>query len=68
VIGSVWPANQRVTGTQLSVDQTGARPWRCHRELAILALEHVAMIPAMVAVMLVHRGEYSLPVHQHAVG
>jgi hypothetical protein len=35
---------------------------------AILALEHVAMIPAMVAVMLVHRGEYSLPVHQHGVG
>jgi uncharacterized membrane protein YfbV (UPF0208 family) len=35
---------------------------------AILALEHVAMIPAMVAVMLVHRGEYSQPVHQHAVG
>ena len=25
------------------------------------------MIPAMVAVMLVHRGEYSLPVHQHAL-
>ena len=42
---------------------------------AILALEHVAMIPAMVAVMLVHRDEYSQPVdeysqpvHQHAVG
>jgi hypothetical protein len=35
---------------------------------AILALEHVAMIPAMVAVMLVHRGEYSRPVHHHGVG
>jgi hypothetical protein len=35
---------------------------------AILALEHVAMIPAMVAVMLVHRAEYSQPVHRHAVG
>jgi hypothetical protein len=35
---------------------------------AILALEHVAMIPAMVAVMLVHRGEYSQPVHRHVVG
>lgn len=35
---------------------------------AILALEHVAMLPAMIAVMLVHRGEYSRPVHQHAVG
>jgi flagellar biosynthetic protein FliP len=35
---------------------------------AILALEHVAMIPAMIAVVLVHRGEYSQPVHQHAVG
>jgi hypothetical protein len=34
----------------------------------ILVLEHVAMIPAMIAVMLVHRGEYSRPVHQHAVG
>jgi hypothetical protein len=35
---------------------------------AILALEHVAMIPAMVAVMLIHHGEYSRPVHQRAVG
>jgi hypothetical protein len=35
---------------------------------AILAIEHVAMIPAMIAVMLIHRGEYSRPVHQHALG
>jgi hypothetical protein len=35
---------------------------------AILALEHVAMIPAMIAVMLVRRCEYSRPVHQHTVG
>jgi hypothetical protein len=35
---------------------------------AILAIEHVAMIPAMIAVMLVRRGEYSRPVHRHAVG
>jgi hypothetical protein len=35
---------------------------------AILALEHVAMIPAMVIVMLVRRGEYSRPVQQHGVG
>jgi hypothetical protein len=34
----------------------------------ILVLEHVAMVPAMVAVMLVHRGEYSRPVHRQAVG
>jgi hypothetical protein len=35
---------------------------------AILTLEHVAMVPAMIAAMLVHRGEYSRPVHQHGVG
>lgn len=34
---------------------------------AILGLEHVAMIPAMIAVMLIHRDEYSRPVHQHTV-
>ena len=33
----------------------------------ILVLEHLAMVPAMVAVMLVHRGEYSRPVHRQAV-
>ena len=32
---------------------------------SILALEHAAMIPAMVAVMLLHRSEYSRPVHLH---
>jgi hypothetical protein len=35
---------------------------------AILALEHAAMIPAMVAVMLLRRSEYSRPVHSHAGG
>ena len=30
---------------------------------SILALEHAAMLPAMVAVMLLHRSEYSRPVH-----
>jgi hypothetical protein len=35
---------------------------------AILALEHVAMVPAMVAVMLLRRGEYARPVHRHGVG
>jgi hypothetical protein len=35
---------------------------------AILALEHVAMIPAMIAVMLLRRGEYSRPVHLRGVG
>jgi hypothetical protein len=34
----------------------------------ILVLEHVAMVTAMVAVMLVHRGEYSRPIHRQAVG
>jgi hypothetical protein len=34
----------------------------------ILVVEHAAMIPAMIAVMLVHRGEYSRPVHPHAAG
>lgn len=29
---------------------------------AILRIEHMAMIPAMLAVMLLHRGEYSRPV------
>jgi hypothetical protein len=33
---------------------------------AILALEHAAMLPAMIAVMLLHRSEYSRPVHSHA--
>ena len=32
---------------------------------SILALEHAAMLPAMVAVMLLHRSEYSRPVHSH---
>jgi flagellar biosynthetic protein FliP len=32
---------------------------------SILPLQHVAMLPAMIAVMLFHRGEYSLPVHSH---
>ena len=32
----------------------------------ILALEHAAMLPAMIAVMLLHRSEYSRPVHSHA--
>ena len=31
-----------------------------------LALEHAAMLPAMIAVMLLHRSEYSRPVHRHA--
>jgi hypothetical protein len=35
---------------------------------AILALEHVAMIPAMIAVMLLRRGEYSRPVHLQGAG
>jgi hypothetical protein len=30
---------------------------------SILALEHAAMLPAMLAVMLLHRSEYSRPVH-----
>lgn len=30
---------------------------------AILPLQHVAMLPAMIAVMLLHRSEYSRPVH-----
>lgn len=33
---------------------------------SILALEHAAMLPAMIAVMLLHRGEYSRPVHGRA--
>jgi hypothetical protein len=33
---------------------------------SILALEHAAMLPAMIAVMLLHRSEYSRPVHSHA--
>jgi hypothetical protein len=33
---------------------------------SILGLEHAAMLPAMVAVMLLHRSEYSRPVHSHA--
>ena len=33
---------------------------------SILALEHAAMLPAMIAVMLLHRSEYSRPVHAHA--
>lgn len=33
-----------------------------HRD-SILALEHAAMLPAMVAVMLWHRTEYAQPVH-----
>jgi cytochrome bd-type quinol oxidase subunit 2 len=32
---------------------------------SILTLEHAAMLPAMVAVMLLHRSEYSRPVHFH---
>jgi hypothetical protein len=28
----------------------------------------VAMVTALVAVMLVHRGEYSRPIHRQAVG
>ena len=33
---------------------------------SILTLEHTAMLPAMIAVMLLHRSEYSRPVHRHA--
>jgi hypothetical protein len=33
---------------------------------AILPLEHIAMLPAMIAVMLLHPTEYSRPVHSHA--
>lgn len=33
---------------------------------AILPLQHVAMLPAMIAAMLLHRSEYSRPVHAHA--
>jgi hypothetical protein len=33
---------------------------------SIFALEHAAMLPAMIAVMLLHRGEYSRPVHSRA--
>jgi hypothetical protein len=32
---------------------------------SILAVEHAAMLPAMVAVMLLHRDEYSRPAHVH---
>jgi hypothetical protein len=32
---------------------------------SILAVEHIAMLPAMVAVMLLHRDEYSRPAHSH---
>ena len=35
---------------------------------SILPLEHAAMLPAMVAVMLLHRSEYSRPVHSHGPG
>ena len=34
---------------------------------AVLAVEHLAMLPAMVGVMLLHRGEYSQPVHGRAL-
>ena len=33
---------------------------------SILAIEHTAMLPAMLAVMLLRRGEYSRPVHSRA--
>lgn len=33
---------------------------------SILAVEHAAMLPAMIAVMLLRRGEYSRPVRSHA--
>ena len=32
---------------------------------SILAVEHAAMLPAMVAVMLLQRDEYSRPAHAH---
>ncbi|MGZ6678639.1 MAG: hypothetical protein ACXVFK_00265 [Solirubrobacteraceae bacterium] len=32
---------------------------------SIFGLEHAAMLPAMIAAMLLHRSEYSQPVHAH---
>jgi hypothetical protein len=66
--GHSWARVAEMAGAMFAPAITAIVLFWCaviHSE-SILALEHAAMLPAMIAVMLLHRSEYSRPVHSHA--
>ena len=66
--GHAWPRVAEMAGAMFVPSVAAIVLFWCaviHSD-AILALQHVAMLPAMLAVMLLHRSEYSQPVHAHS--